>query len=201
MLCNDISPESLRSLKANQLNSVSFDLDSTDAAFPFSDESFDAIISLATVEHILNLDHHISEIRRILRNEGSLYISAPNYSGIQFLVPFLFTGRTFHNPLAEGLEKYEFYSHIRYFTYKTLIEFISSFGFVPEAVYLALPDRSSRFLALKKRSGLLALSFRYGTWLFYKCLSPRWAFHPVLCFSKTEDSATTDRLRPQKIIV
>jgi SAM-dependent methyltransferase len=201
MLCNDISSESLQNLKRNNLRSISFDLDDSDAQFPFADESFDAVISLATVEHIINLDHHLNEINRILAPDGYFYISAPNYSGIQFSIPFLLTGRTFHNPLVEGLPKYEFYAHVRYFTYKTLLEFVASFGFKPRAVYLPLPERSSRFMALSKKSRLMAKAFRYAMWFLYKCLPPRWAFHPILCFSKSDSKELSNQGKPQKIIL
>jgi SAM-dependent methyltransferase len=59
MLCNDISPESIRFLRANMLRTVSFDLDDPNSYFPFPDETFDAVISLATLEHIINIDHHM----------------------------------------------------------------------------------------------------------------------------------------------
>ncbi len=57
--------------------------------FPFKDESFDAVISLATLEHIIDIDHHMNEIRRILKKDGDLFLSVPNYSGIHFVIPFL----------------------------------------------------------------------------------------------------------------
>lgn len=201
LLCNDVSPQSLRSLKANQLNTVSFDLDNPDTDFPFPDETFDAIISLATLEHIINIKHHMTEIRRILKNNGHLYISAPNYSALQFVIPFILKGRTFHNPLKEGINKYEFYAHVRYFTYKTLLEFVSSFGFKAELVYLPLPKSSSRYLALKKKSKILAGLFRFVMYVLYKILTPRWAFHPVICFSKSNVKMQNKYIKPKKIIV
>jgi SAM-dependent methyltransferase len=201
MLCNDISELSLKSLKRNQLDSISFDLDEPDHFFPFPDETFDVIISLATMEHIINLDHHIMEIRRILQKDGYLYISAPNYSGIHFIIPFLIKGKTFHDPMKGGINKYEFYAHVRYFTYKTLLEFISSFGFKSEVVYLPLPGESSRYLALKRRSKPLALFFRFMMWAMYKCMPPRWAFHPILCFSKGDLSTDKKYMKPKKVIL
>lgn len=201
MLCNDISEESLKSLKANNLNTTSFDLDDPEKPFPLDDESFDAIISLATVEHIINLDHHMKELRRILRKDGHLYISAPNYNGIHFVIPFLLNGKTFHDPMNGGIDKYEFYAHVRYFTYRTLIEFVTSFGFVADKVFLPIPKKSSRYLELEKRSKLLALSFKTIMYLFYKIMDPRWAFHPVICFSKTESTSRKTNTKPEKIVL
>jgi len=201
MLCNDISEQSLKSLIKNNLATVSFDLDDPETSFPFPDETFDAIISLATLEHIINLDHHISEIWRLLKYGGHLYISTPNYTSIHFLVPFVLNGRTFHNPLKEGIPKYEFYAHVRYFTYKTLVDFISFFGFQPEKVYLPLPKSSTKFLALKERSSLIAFTIKTLIYLFYFMATPRWAFHPVLCFSKTHHQSLKKHKKPKKIIL
>ena len=200
MLCNDISPESLSNLKRNQLKTISFDLDNK-SFFPFKDNSFDAVISLATVEHIIHIDSHVNEIKRILAPGGHLYISAPNYSGLQFYVPYLLNGKSFHDPLKEGLPKYEFYAHVRYFTYKTLLEFIASFGLVPKYVFLSLPEKSSRYLSLKNRSKLLAYIFRSTIKALYAVATPRWAFHPVLCFEKPGDAMGNGYHKPKKILV
>jgi len=201
MLCNDISTESLRSLKYNELNAVSFDLDDPDTNFPFSNGTFDAVISLATVEHIINLDNHMNEIRRILKDDGHFYLSAPNYSGIHFVLPFLFNGKTFHDPMKGGIHKYEFYAHVRYFTYKTLIEFAQSFGFKAEKVFLPLPEGSSRFKSLQKKSKVMAMGLRAMMYLFYKLMPPRWAFHPVIRFSKNNSSTKSGNQRPEIVIL
>ena len=186
MVCNDITPSCLKSLKANGLDTVSFDLDDPDAKFPFKDETFDAVISLATLEHILNLEHHMNEIKRILKKDGHLYISTPNYSGMYFMLKFIFTGRTFHDPLGTHLQKYEFLAHIRYFTYKTLLDYIRSFGFKADKVYLPLPKSSSRYLRMRKKLFPIALFFKFIMFILYRLLPPRWALHPVLRFSKTD---------------
>ncbi|MCU0343268.1 MAG: class I SAM-dependent methyltransferase, partial [Ignavibacterium sp.] len=105
IIANDISEESLRSLHSLNLNTTSFDLDDPNSTFPFEDEYFDAVISLATLEHIINLDHHMQEINRILKKGGHLYISVPNYTGIHFVVPFVLKGKTFHDFTKDENEK------------------------------------------------------------------------------------------------
>ncbi len=201
LICNDISPNSLKNLKAAGLETVSFDLDDPMVPFPFPDKTFDAVISLATLEHLLHIDEHMREIWRVLKDDGQLFISTPNYNGIHFVIPFLLKGRTFHDPMKGGIHKYEFYAHVRYFTYITLMEFVSSFGFRPEKVYLPLPKNSSRFQSLKAKSRLLASFFRALTYMFYLILPPRWAFHPVLRFSKILISDETQMRKPKKIIL
>jgi SAM-dependent methyltransferase len=201
MVCNDITPSCLKSLRANNLNAVSFDLDDPDAKFPFPDETFDAVISLATIEHILNLDHHVNEIKRILKPNGHLYLSAPNYSGFHFMIPFLLTGKTFHDPLGSPLQKYEFFAHIRYFTHKTLLEFIRVYGFKAEKVFLPLPKGSTRYKKLEKKFKPLALLFKFFMYVLYKVLPPRWAMHPIIRFSKTDIKDSRFYKKPKKIII
>lgn len=197
IVCNDISPKCIEIMKGLGLNTVSFDLDDPSAPFPFPDESFDAVITLATIEHLVHIDQYLSELKRIITKDGFLYISAPNYSGLTYLIPFLWTGKTFHDPMSED-SKYEFYAHIRYFTFRTLEEKISSFGFRLDSVYLPLPEGSSKYQRLRKKSGWQALALRLFLHAIYRLGSPRWAAEPVLCFKKS------DRLlggKPRKVLL
>lgn len=197
ILCNDICPKCLNIMENQGLATTSFDIDDEEKAFPFSDGHFDAVIALATIEHVIHTDHFVKEIYRILSNDGYLYISAPNYSGLPYLLPFLFTGKTFHDPLSD-YDRYEFYAHVRYFTYRTLVEFVSSFGFQPDTVYLPLPRSSSKFVKLKARSLLKALGVHYAMKGIYTFLSPRWASEPVICFRK---EIAGSRKAPKKVVL
>lgn len=190
LICNDISPSCLQVMKDVGLKTTSFDLDDEIRPFPFPDGYFEAIICLATIEHIHHTVHFMKEITRILSNEGCLYLSAPNYSGLTYLIPFLWTGRTFHDPMAEE-SVYEFYAHVRYFTYRTLLEYCRQFGLSPTTVYLGVPSESSRYLRLKEKSPAAALAFKYIVKLLYTMASPRWAAEPVMCFQKTAAKPST----------
>jgi len=187
IVCNDVTDTALRVLKQQGLNTTSFDIDDEDLPFPFSDGYFDAVVSLATIEHVICLDHHMKEIRRILTNDGYLYISTPNYAGLVHLPRYLIKGESFHDPLKE-YSRYEFYAHVRYFTYKTLLKFVGSFGFAPVAVYLPLPECSSFYRAMKEKSPLKAALFRNALKFLYT-IGPRWASEPVLVFQKSENKS------------
>ncbi len=187
-VCNEISPTCLEGLAARNFDTVSFDLDDTSREYPFGAGTFDAAISLATVEHLLNVDHFIKETARIVADGGFLYLSTPNYSGLAYLLPFLVTGRTFHDPLQDG-SRYEFFAHVRYFTYRTLRELVESFGFGLEAVYLPVPDSSTRYLELRQRAPVRAFASRLFMRCLYTMCSPRWAAEPILCFRKGAVSA------------
>jgi SAM-dependent methyltransferase len=190
LICNDITPTALRVLEQQGLNTVSFDIDDDATIFPFADGYFDAVVSLATIEHVIFLDHHLKEIRRILAKDGYLYISTPNYASLAHLPRYLLKGESFHDPLKES-SRYEFYAHVRYFTFKTLLQFVSSFGFSPLEVYLPLPESSSYFRSMQAKSPLKAWAFRSFMWSLYRFGSPRWASEPVICFQKTDQSPAT----------
>ncbi len=185
LVSSDISPTCLKILGKLGVPIVAFDIDDYNASFPIKSGNFDAVISMVTIEHVLNLAHFMEEISRILKTEGFLYISTPNYAAPEYLAAPLFSGRTFHDPMSTDESKYEFFAHVRYFTYRTLLEYVSSFGFVPDTVYLALPGGSARYQDLYAKSKLKALSYRYLRWSMFKILSPRWATEPIICFQKT----------------
>ncbi len=185
ILCNDISPTCLKILHQLGIPTVSFDIDNPDARFPIADGDFDAVISLVTIEHLMHPDHFIRETKRILREGGYLYISTPNYACLYYALKLWLDGRSFHNPLSsDESTRYEFYAHIRYFTFNTLLEFVSSFGFGLDTVYIALPEWNSHYRALLAKSKPKALLHRHSRWLMYHLLSPRWTAEPILCFQK-----------------
>ena len=49
---------------------------------PFSNESFDVIVSLQVIEHLKKPESFFKETKRVLKKEGVLIISTPNPSGI-----------------------------------------------------------------------------------------------------------------------
>ena len=184
LVCNDISPTCLKVLGKLGLQTVSFDLDDPETPYPFPGGDFDAVISLVTIEHIFHVEHLLQETYRILKDGGYLYIATPNYSAPEYLVQPLLFGRTFHDPLVED-SRYEFYAHIRYLTYRTLIDLLRASGFVPDTVYLALPAGSTRYKALYAASSIKALGYRYARWLEFHLLPVHWAAEPIVCCQKT----------------
>ena len=45
---------------------------------PFADQSFDVVISNHVIEHVENADFHLSEIKRVLKEDGLAYLATPN---------------------------------------------------------------------------------------------------------------------------
>lgn len=178
--CNEVDATCLKQLEKLQVNLSSYDLDSTEA-LPFEDGSYDAILCLATIEHLVNIDHFITELYRILSESGRVYLSVPNYASLYWMIPLL-RGKTFHDPFG-AKSRYEFYAHIRYFTYRTLLDYMGHFGFTVDTVYLPLPEGSTHFMEIRNRSKFLAFLIRNSFRLLYMT-SPRWHQEPVVCFAK-----------------
>ena len=197
VVSHDISPSCLKRLRARGAATLCFDLDNAEAGFPFPSGSFDAVISLVTIEHLLFVDEFLAEIRRVLCADGYLYISTPNYAAFEYLAEPVLHGRTFHNPTSPAA-RYEFYAHVRYFTFKSLGLLLESNGFSLDSVYIALPEGSDRFNRLRERSRLAASTYRSLMWLKAMALPLSRAVEPILCLQKT---ATVQPPRFRKVIL
>lgn len=74
----DISPEAVTSATRQYAgDSVAF-LQGSAAAIPLPDAAVDVAVSFETLEHLPEQEDMISEIRRVLRQDGLLIISTPN---------------------------------------------------------------------------------------------------------------------------
>lgn len=197
VISHDISPSCLRRLRATGAPTMAFDIDTADVAFPFASAAFDAVISLVTIEHVFFVDEFVNEIGRILKPGGTLYLSAPNYAAPEYLVRPLLRGRAYHDPLRPS-SRYEFYAHVRYFTARTLEEFVAARGFKLETVYVALPGGSVRYRELEAKSRFKARAFRGLMKARHLILSWRRASEPVLCFRK--DGGGPAR-KPRKVLL
>jgi len=182
MHCNEVDETCLNQLKKLNVHITSYDLD-TGEQIALQTADYDAIICLATIEHLINIDVFVTDLNRILKEDGRLYLSVPNYASLYWMIPLL-RGRTFHDPFGEK-SRYEFYAHVRYFTFKSLLDYMRHFGFIPDTVYLTLPKGSSHFLRIRDRSKILAFLIRSSFRLLYM-LSPRWHQEPVICFAKVK---------------
>lgn len=71
-------------------------IDPSSEPLPFADESFDFVICLETIEHMMNPYYALMEIRRVLRYGGRLICSVPNpIWGHILLYPGLFEYKYF----------------------------------------------------------------------------------------------------------
>lgn len=60
--------------------------------FPYPDNTFDLIIAIEVSEHILDHEVFFSELSRILKPDGQIYLSTPNILSLKSRIRFLLRG-------------------------------------------------------------------------------------------------------------
>ncbi len=79
--------------------------------FGFPDNHFDLVVSVEVSEHILDHENFFSEVNRILKPGGRLYLSTPNILSMKSRIRFLYRGFPFaFNPLE--MENYNGRQHV-----------------------------------------------------------------------------------------
>lgn len=72
----DIAETPLKIAKTKGIKTSKLDFEKE--KFPFEDNFFDIIICSETLEHLINQDHCLSEIRRVLKNDEIFIMTIPN---------------------------------------------------------------------------------------------------------------------------
>ena len=78
--CND--KHNKKAVEDSGLEYIGVDIDTCNFNvddLPFDDNSIDVAISLAVIEHIKDIDFYISQIKRVLKPGGLIYLSTPNF--------------------------------------------------------------------------------------------------------------------------
>jgi len=100
---------------------------------PFPSQFFDVIYSGDVIEHLIDPDFMIKEVRRVLKKGGVLILTTPNLAswynrllllfGIQPVFSEVSTKKIFGRPGDQVV------GHLRLYTLKSLKEFLSYYGF------------------------------------------------------------------------
>ncbi len=83
----DISLGALQRASRRRMHSVVADVA---ASLPFSSDAFDLIIAGELIEHLIDVDAFLNEIRRCLRPDGLLVLSTPNLARLIDRIRFVF---------------------------------------------------------------------------------------------------------------
>lgn len=96
--------------------------------FGFENNFFDVVVAAELIEHILDTDFFIEEIKRVLKPDGILVLTTPNIASLGRRL-FLLFGRNpyFEASLGYPLEAHA--GHIRFFTKDLLYGFLKHKGF------------------------------------------------------------------------
>jgi SAM-dependent methyltransferase len=109
---------------------VSVSLLNSDGTTDLPDETCDFAICFEVFEHLMEPDHALAEIARVLKPGGHLVCSVPNVAYFARRIEFLGTG--FLNPKGDPtIERSEPWRdpHVRFFSAKILSRFLASHGF------------------------------------------------------------------------
>lgn len=134
---------------------ITFRAADIDRALPYDDGYFDAVTCIATFEHLYDPYSVIREIRRILKQDGSVIIEVPNIAWLPRRIAFLFGGlpRTSNEAGWDG-------GHLHYFTVGRLREFLDEQGFRTERVTGAGVFAGIRSLWVSMLSGDIIIKAR-----------------------------------------
>jgi ubiquinone/menaquinone biosynthesis C-methylase UbiE len=110
---------------------------SADERLPWTDDSFDAVIACAVLEHTVDLFAALDEIARVVRPGGVVVLTVPNLAYIKHTVGLLFgylprTG-TPTRDMAYWRQHGWDGGHLHYFTRASLAALLRETGFEPEA--------------------------------------------------------------------
>ncbi len=99
---------------------------------PFSDNTFDCVVFSEIIEHLVDPNVALEEIKRVLKQEGTLIISTPNMAYIQYRLELLF-GRLpdFCEFRYKFFERHYNFQHKTLFTHTVLKKTILDAGFQP----------------------------------------------------------------------
>jgi SAM-dependent methyltransferase len=105
---------------------------SIENVFPFPDASCDIVLALDILEHVADMGFVFSQIKRVLKPEGSLIISMPNHFDVRTRLDIL-RGKGIIKWSQQEYEKKSWeYAHIRFWTLKELGTMLRDYGFYPE---------------------------------------------------------------------
>jgi len=116
------------------VDAVSFDLNSG-GALPYADKSFHVVTCMETMEHIHDTDFLLSELYRVLKDDGTAIVDIPRLDSMMNILLLAFgfqppgvecSARTRYGAINEGSI---LTGHVSYFTKKAFREILTAGGF------------------------------------------------------------------------
>ena len=149
LTCLDISPVYIRQLTHSGYKAITADFNQH---LPLAANRFSGAVALEVIEHVVQAELFLKEVRRILKPGGWLVLSTPNIAWWGYRLMAVL-GRP---PKKEGY-------HFRFFTAKTLVGLLKESGFSVE--------KSASFTTIPGLNRLLI-------WLKFKPIYPNINFWP-----------------------
>lgn len=99
-----------------------------ESKFNFDDKFFDIVVAGEIIEHILDVDLFIDNIKRVMMPDGHLILSTPNVASLGRRLLLLF-GKNPYFEASFGFPKNSHAGHIRFYTKDLLLDFLKYKGF------------------------------------------------------------------------
>jgi SAM-dependent methyltransferase len=142
----DVAQEALRRARAKHAD-LDLRLVPVEGPWPLADSSFDVVWAGETIEHVADTAAWLSEVRRVLRSEGTLLLSTPAHGRLGMFALALSHRRfdAHFDPRSD---------HLRFYSDRTLTRLLEDFGFADIHVRKAggLPGARRLLLASARRS-------------------------------------------------
>lgn len=141
-----------------------FNYDIATPPLPFEPQSFDLVMSEAVIEHLKNPKDFLLEKYRLLKPEGYMFFSTPNFSNLLRRVRFLF-GLSPNWDIRQFFQEGDsFIGHWREYTMKELRTMCELAGF--ETIKSWNINTINDKFTLKSKHNLTAYLFNKGAFLF-----------------------------------
>ena len=113
---------------------------------PFENASFDSIVMVEVIEHLVDIDGTLEDLSRVLKPGGLLLITTTDFNWLKAVIIAMFYFEKYFYPTNP---------HIRFFTKTTLAEVLLAHGFEVfkyswNGSYLGLMPKGQMVLARKK---------------------------------------------------
>jgi ubiquinone/menaquinone biosynthesis C-methylase UbiE len=95
---------------------------------PLEDQSADFIISKDILEHLIDPDYVLNEVRRICKKDGLFLFHLPNQFPLKYRFKFLFTNNIDTQNYSPDANEWNL-PHIRFYNHKCIIKKLKELGF------------------------------------------------------------------------
>lgn len=126
----------------------------------FPPHSFDVIMMIEVIEHLVNPDMIIEAVSYLLKEEGVLVVTTPNLSSLLNRISLMLGYEPFGAEVSTrkvfGRPGSNVVGHLRLFTFRALIEFLESYGFRVLSAYTVANTFNNKLDFVEKLSTKLS---------------------------------------------